>query len=206
MNEKILLSLKTKFAGVQENVLNRVAKKLSETVTSEDQIETAVAGVEFQQVLDMYGDSRANEAQTSSVLNYEKKHGLVNGKSLIKDKKPETQDDDDTPKWAKPFLEKLSTLEQSQAELAKAGKRMTMETRIEAKLKEKGIPLNFMKGIQLSDDTEFDTVVSQIEADFIEVKQELLNSGVVIDKPKAASGEDADLSELSGWAESKKQS
>ena len=39
MKEKIFVALKTKFEGVQDAILNRVADKLSKTVTEENQIE-----------------------------------------------------------------------------------------------------------------------------------------------------------------------
>lgn len=82
MKVKILAALKTKFTGVQDAILNRVADKLinSGKVTKEEDIATAVAGVEFQQVLEMYGDSRANEASATAVRNYETTHHLKDGK------------------------------------------------------------------------------------------------------------------------------
>lgn len=82
MKVKILAALKTKFTGVQDAILNRVADKIVSNgkVTKEEDIATAVDGVTFQQVLEMYGDSRANEASITAVRNYENTHKLKDGK------------------------------------------------------------------------------------------------------------------------------
>lgn len=82
MKKQILDSLKAKFSGVSEAILNRIADKLAKTVTTVEDVTTAVEGVTFQQVLESYGDSRATEAQQSAVTNYEKKHGLKDGKKI----------------------------------------------------------------------------------------------------------------------------
>lgn len=82
MKKQILDALKTKFPGVSENILNRIADKLAKTVTSEDGVATAVEGVTIQQVLESYGDSRATEATQTAISNYEKKHGLKEGQKV----------------------------------------------------------------------------------------------------------------------------
>ena len=61
MKGKILDALKAKFTGVSDTILDRVAEKLAKTVTTEEEVKTAVDGVTFQQVLESYGDSRATE-------------------------------------------------------------------------------------------------------------------------------------------------
>lgn len=88
MKKKIIEALATKFEGVEANILDRVAEKLSKTVRSEDEIQTIVDGVTFQSVLESYADSRTNEAVTSAVANYEKKYNLKNGKPIQVPPKP----------------------------------------------------------------------------------------------------------------------
>ena len=65
MREQILNALKAKFPGGNAIVLNRIADKLAKTVTTQEQLTTAVAGVtqEFIEIIESYGDSRATEAQ-----------------------------------------------------------------------------------------------------------------------------------------------
>ena len=84
MKQKIFEALKAKFTGVNANVLNRIAEKLAKTVTTDEQVTTAVAGVtqELIEVIESYGDSRATEAQQTAVTNYESKYGLKEGKPV----------------------------------------------------------------------------------------------------------------------------
>ena len=82
MRQQILEALKAKFSGVSEKILGRIADKLAKTVTTAEQVATAVEGVTFQQVLDSYGDSRAKEAQQTAVHNYETKYGLKDGQKI----------------------------------------------------------------------------------------------------------------------------
>lgn len=82
MKRLILDALKAKFEGVSEKILERLASNITKSVTSEDEVKTAVDGVSLQQLLDSYGDARATDAQKTAVLNYEKKHGLKDGKAV----------------------------------------------------------------------------------------------------------------------------
>ena len=84
MKQKILEALKAKFPGVNANVLNRIADKLAKTVTTDEQVTTAVAGVtkEFIEIIESYGDSRATEAQQTAVQTYETKYGLKDGQKV----------------------------------------------------------------------------------------------------------------------------
>ena len=109
MKKEILDALKAKFVGVSEAILNRIADK---TVTKQEDVATAVEGVTFQQVLESYGDSRATEAQQTAVTNYEKKHGLKDGKK-VEEPKPTEQPkpneetkpgEEEMPAWAKALV------------------------------------------------------------------------------------------------------
>ena len=82
MKKKLLEALKTKFVGVDEAILERIATKKTEGVTDESQITGIVDGINFQDVVKSYGDYRANEANVSSIKNYEEKHGLKDGKPI----------------------------------------------------------------------------------------------------------------------------
>lgn len=82
MKKEALDALKAKFSGVSEAILSRIADKIAKTAKTQEEVTTAVEGVTFQQVLESYGDSRATEAQQTAVTNYEKKHGLKDGKKV----------------------------------------------------------------------------------------------------------------------------
>ena len=95
--EQILAGLQQKFAGVDTATLTRIATKKAEGVTDETKVTSIVEGISFQDVMQNYGDFRAGQAQTSAVSNYEKKHGLKDGKP-IENPKPEPPKPNDPPK------------------------------------------------------------------------------------------------------------
>lgn len=82
MKKEALDALKAKYPGVSEAILSRIADKIAKTAKTQEEVTAAVEGVTFQQVLESYGDSRATEAQQTAVTNYEKKHGLKDGKKV----------------------------------------------------------------------------------------------------------------------------
>lgn len=81
---QIFEALKAKFTGGNAAVLNRIADKLAKTVTSAEQVATAVAGItqDFVDMMESYGDARATEAAQTSVRNYEATHGIKDGKPI----------------------------------------------------------------------------------------------------------------------------
>ncbi|MCM1225431.1 MAG: hypothetical protein NC548_64395, partial [Lachnospiraceae bacterium] len=83
MKKELLDALKAKFPGVSDNVLDRIATKLAKTVTTAEQVKTAVERVTIQQVIESYGDSRATEASNTArenaVKDYETRYGLKDG-------------------------------------------------------------------------------------------------------------------------------
>lgn len=68
MKDRILAALKAKFSGVSADILDRIAVMLAKTVTTEEQVATAVEGVteELINVIEGYGDSRATGAQKTA--------------------------------------------------------------------------------------------------------------------------------------------
>ena len=67
MKEKIQQLLRAKFSGTPTIVIDRVADHLSQTVTEESQLETAIAGVEplvtsFATILQSETDRRVTDA------------------------------------------------------------------------------------------------------------------------------------------------
>jgi hypothetical protein len=94
MKDKLLALLKTKFTGVSEALLIRMAEKLAKTVTQEDQTDAAVEAVTIQQIIEAESDRRVTEAvktaQKTAIQNYETTHGLKDGlKTVTGDAVPE---------------------------------------------------------------------------------------------------------------------
>ncbi|MBP1615792.1 MAG: hypothetical protein H6Q13_3240 [Bacteroidetes bacterium] len=174
MKEKILAALKTKFVGIDDAILTRIAEKRAEGVTDESQIPTIVEGVSFQDVLTSYGDFRAGDASNSAVRNYEKKHSLKDGKSVENpDPKPEPIQVPKTDDMAtmianavsaavKPLSDKLAGFEQKESQV-------TRQTQVLAKAKEYGIPESFAKKVSIAEDADLDTYFKELKQDFANV-------------------------------------
>ena len=180
--EQILAGLKTKFQGVEDAILQRIASKKAEGVTDESKVNSIVEGITFQDVLTSYGDFRADGAQKTAVSNYEKKHNIKDGKP-IEEPKPQptpTPNPAPTPKPNEP----QDLAAQIAAALGTALKPLTdrmdaMDAKTKADERSKqidevaksfGIPEFAYKGKTIADDADLNQY-------FTDLKQEMQNSG-----------------------------
>lgn len=181
--ELILTGLQQKFSGVDTATLTRIATKKAEGITDETKVTSIVEGISFQDVIQNYGDFRAGQAQTSAVSNYEKKHGLKDGKPIENPKpeppKPEPPKPNDPPKpqetdiakmiadgiatGIKPFADKLAKMEEQEAQAQR-------NSQISAVAKKYGIPEFMLKDRNIPENTDLDTY-------FKDMKQDMSNSG-----------------------------
>ncbi|WP_347145816.1 hypothetical protein [Parabacteroides goldsteinii] len=170
MKEKILALLKTKFPGVDEATLIRIAEKKATGVTDESQVQPIVDGVSFQDVLNSYGDFRANGAVSSAVINYEKKHNLKDGKPIENPNPNPEEKKEDVPAWAQVLIDSNKNLSTELSALKQEKLQATRQEQILSKAKEYGIPETQAKRYGIPDDADLD-------AYFKDVKQELSNEG-----------------------------
>ena len=213
MNETILQLLRTKFPGVSDAILGRIAAKLAKTATTEDQAKTAVEGVTIQQVLESYGDSRANEAQRTAVQNYEQKHGLKDGKPIEDDKgdgkggnKGAGAGDgaggdgkkDEIPAWAQALIESTNAVKTRLD--AMDGNRIT-ETRRQ-KLSEitQRLPENIRKAydrtpVDKLSDEEFNQLVTDVTTEVDGIVGSMRSKGAVFNVPPGGQQVPAQLTE-----------
>lgn len=169
--EQILAALQQKFSGVDTAILSRIANKKGEGVTDESKVNSIVEGIGFQDVLNSYGDFRADGAASTAVKNYERKHNLKDGNAVDEPKPTPTNEPQDIAKLiadavsaaVSPLSDKLT-----QFEAAKA--RETRGEQILAKAKEYGIPDTIAKRYAIPDDADLDSY-------FKDAKQELANAG-----------------------------
>lgn len=180
--EQILAGLQTKFPGADTATLTRIATKKAEGVTDETKVNSIVEGISFQDVMQNYGDFRAGQAQTSSIANYEKKHGLKDGKPIENPKpeppKPEPKPDekpdiakliaDGIAAGIKPFSDKLAALEAKEAQTQRMAQ-------ISSVAKKYGIPDFMLKDRTIPENTDLDTYMK-------DVKQEMTNAGFQFNK------------------------
>lgn len=177
MKEKILALLKTKFPGVDEATLIRIADKKAVGVTDESQVQPIADGVSFQDVLNSYGDFRANGAVASAVTNYEKKHNLKDGKPIENpnpNPNPEEKKED-VPTWAQALIDSNKNLSTELSALKQEKLQATRQEQILAKAKEYGIPETLIPMLKVADDTDLDVFMKDakqtfVNAGFAEVK------------------------------------
>lgn len=184
MKEKILALLKTKFPGVDEATLIRIAEKRATGVTDESQVQTIADGVSFTDVLNSYGDFRANSAVTSAVSNYEKKHGLKDGKPIENpnpNPNPEEKKED-VPAWAQALIESNKTLSTELLALKQEKLQATRQEQVLAKAKEYGIPETLVPMLKVAEDADLDTY-------FKDAKQQFVNAGLAEVKSPETGGD-----------------
>lgn len=214
MKQAILTALNGKFAGVSAAILGRVADKLisSGKVTKTEDVADAVAGVTFQQVLEQYGDSRADEAQKSAVKNYEKTHNLKDGKPVdaANGTQPgaatagaqtttttptttttaqEQKLSEETPAWAQALIEQNKALN---ARLDAMQHEKTATSR-QSKLAEvlKNAPATVRSRYEkdfarmtFKDDEEFDGWLTELTPDIEQISTDFSAKGGVVGRPK----------------------
>lgn len=203
MREQILNLLRTRFEGVGEKVLGRIADKLAKTATTEQEAKTSVEGLTLQQVCESYADSRATEAQQTAVANYEKKHGLRDGKPAApapapQPAKAETEPKpgtptpgSDLPEWARALVESNKKLEAQltamQGEKRTATRRQQIDD-ITAKLPESLRKAYSHLALESLSDQDFDTLRSEVEGEVSAIAADTAARGAVFGRPTVKGG------------------
>lgn len=190
MKEKLLALLIAKFAGVDNAILDRIATKQAATITDEGQLQTVADGVTFATIVNSEGDRRATEASQSAVLNYEKKHGLKEGKPANPANPPvPAPDDPNEPAWFKAYRQtqekKQADIEAELSQFKAAKAAETFNATAKAKLKEKDIPDSFVGAFNIESEDKIEEFITAQEARFTAFKQEQINTGNWVDKPAA---------------------
>ena len=204
MKQQILTALKAKFVGVSDAILDRVATKLAQTVTTAEQVQTAVDGVTFQQVLESYGDSRATQATQTAVHNYETKYGLKDG---VKVTPPETQPPvvppvtppvtppaggaKTIPAWAQALIDSNNSLKNELAQMKTARTTETRKQQISTLIEK--LPENLRKAYSRTPvdgltDEQFTTLVGEITTEVGDIQSSIQQKGAVFGKPAAQNG------------------
>ena len=179
--EQILAGLKTKFQGVEDAILQRIASKKAEGVTDESKVNSIVEGSSFQDVLTSYGDYRADGAQRTArknaIADYEKLHNIKDGNPIEKPKPQPTQTPtpqpkpaEEVPAWAQSLIDSNKTLSERLASMDAKTKADARNAQIEEVAKSFGIPEFAYKGKTIADDADLNKY-------FTDLKQEMQNSG-----------------------------
>lgn len=199
MKERILSALKAKFQGVNANILDRIATMLAKTVTTDEQVTTAVEGVtkEFIDVVEAYGDSRATEAATTAVQNYESKYKLHEGKPTENPvtkptgQKPKEGEEDTTPAWAQSLIDSnkalTERLNQLESDRTTASRRQQIAS-IVAKLPEKMRKPYERIGLDNLKDEEFESLKNEITTEVDGLAADIKSKGAVFGRPTSSKG------------------
>lgn len=214
MKQAIITALNGKFAGVSANILGRVADKLisSGKVKKAEDIADAVADVTFQQVLEQYGDSRADEAQKSAVKNYEDKYKIKDGKPVEEanggaqqpgatattpptagqtttaTQQPSEQSEQ-TPAWAQALLEQNKALNARLDAMQQEKTATTRQSKLAEVLKNapETVRSRYEKDfarMSFKDDDEFDGWLTELTPDIEQMSVDLTAKGGVVSRPK----------------------
>lgn len=207
MKQKIFEALKAKFVGGNANVLNRIAEKLAKTVTTDEQVATAVAGVtqELIEVIESYGDSRATEAQQTAVTNYESKYGLKEGKPIdggapaggqpqggttVNNNQP-AGGAESVPAWAQQLIDSNKTLTERlnkmDGERTTATRKQQLMAIIE-KLPEKLRKPYERISVDMLSDEQFTALVGEVTTEVDGLVADFNSKGAVFGKPSAHNG------------------
>ncbi len=204
MHKIALDALKTRFEGISESVLDRMAKKIAKTATTAEEVKSAVEEVTIQQIIDAEGDRRATDAQKTAVANYERKHGLKDGKTIESSAPNEPTDtpdvkvSEDMPQWAKAIVETNAKLQQQLS--AMSSERITNDRKQQLSAVVEQLPEHLQKPYArmkldgLSDE-EFKTTLEDVKTEVGGIVDNLKQSGLVFARPLA--GENKDAQELS---------
>ena len=204
MKQQILTALKAKFVGVSDAILDRVATKLAQTVTTAEQVQTAVDGVTFQQVLESYGDSRATQATQTAVHNYETKYGLKDGVKVTPPEKqppvvppvtppvtPPAGGAETVPAWAQALIDSNNSLKNELAQMKTARTTETRKQQISTLIEK--LPENLRKAYSRTPvdgltDEQFTALVGEITTEVGDIQSSIQQKGAVFGKPAAQHG------------------
>lgn len=202
----ILDALRKKFDGVDEKVLNRIARNATKTVKSEDEATQFVEDYTIQQVIDSYSDSRVTE----SISSYEKKHGLKDGKPVDaddntddadKDKKNEPdkdqkdnkdkdgKDKDEMPAWARALIDGQTRLNERLDGIEKGKQADVRKSKFLDTIKD--APDKFRERAEkafgrytFKDDDDFNSYLEELAEEAEEAKGEAETKGAIVTPPK----------------------
>ena len=186
MKEKILNALKTKYAGVQNALLDRVADNLTKTVTDETKIQDAVNGLDslpisitdFGLMLQTEGDKRAQTAVLTHETSLKDKFNFVPKSTPTPSPAPipipinETADQKD-----------LRELREWRQSVTNKETQAALRSKLTAKLDEKKIPHSFAEGVLIEKEEDIENAFKSVESKYTEVKQHFINENILIDKP-----------------------
>jgi hypothetical protein len=190
MKKTAIEALKSKFEGVSESMLSRVADKIAKTATTIEDVTTSVEGMTWQTLMESYADSRATEAQKTAVSNYERKHNLKDGQK-VNATQAGAETDPDTPAWAKSLTEQMMAMSQRigliEGEKIHNSRKQQLDALVGKLPETLRKPYARMAYKDLSEE-DFGSLLTEVGAEVEAVTKEVSSTGAVFGKPRASQG------------------
>lgn len=189
MKEKLLDALKAKFKGGNAQILDRIATELAKTVKTEEEVTTAVEGVNesFINIITAYGDNRATEAQQTAIKTYEKKYGLKEGVRVEEPKPGVVVDEpgDENTKLLKQLLEQNKQLTERLDKMD--GDRVTRSRQDELNTILSALPESvrkpYLRTPLTGTDEEWDTLKTELQTEVDELSKQFRAKGAAFSVP-----------------------
>lgn len=194
MKEKILEALKTKFEGVKDEILGRMAEKAAKTVKTDAEMKTYIEGVTMQTLLEAYGDSRATDAQKTAVANYERKHNIKDGKPVEEPKpiEPKPKGEETVPAWVQAIIDSNKAMQEELAAIKGEKVATTRKAQLDEILKDcpEKVKARFEKDfarLNFKDDDDFAGWLAESKADIEAITADFTTKGGIVTPPKTGS-------------------
>lgn len=184
MKEQILAALRTKYKnlGLSEKAFESVALFLENTVTSEDQIETATSGVE-PILKGMQGE--ADKVRTESAKKYQELEKTIPKKEAgAAEPKKEEDKKEDVPEYVKILLERLDKIEGSKVLDSRKQKLETAISKLPSEMR--GSYSRYK--LDAYNDEEFDSLLTEVSGEVETVSATLAAKGAVFSTPVGGGG------------------
>lgn len=184
--------------------MGRIADKLAKTVTTAEQVATAVEGVTLQQLLDSYGDSRATEAQQTAVHNYESKYGLKDGQKIdngggsqggqqggAQTVQTPPAGGEQVPAWAQALIDSNKTITERLNKMDVDRTTATRKQQLSAIIEK--LPENLRKAYERTpvdglSEEQFSTLIGEITSEVDGIVNDTRAKGAVFGRPAAQNG------------------
>lgn len=189
MWEKILAALITKYGnlGINNEILEGLAKQLALSVKEDTEINAAVVGAEpTLKAIQSFGDKRAGTSKTEAERLKAEKEAIELKLKELETKVPK-EEKEEMPSYMKTVLDKIQSLETGLNNFNADRQSQTLTQKLTGILTEKNIPESFSKialaGRQFKDEAEVTALAELVTTQFEAFKQDSVNTGFSFTAP-----------------------
>lgn len=183
MKKIILEALKTKFDGVSADILTRIADKLATKAQSEDEAKELAEGVSVQDLLERYGDYRAQQA-----ANKQKPESKPTPEPIPDaDPKPQDPKGDEMPEWAKSLKAELDGYKANELANKRLGGLRELIKELPDSLKAR-YERDFAR-LTFKDEEDYQQWISELTPDVESIVEDIKKMGGNLSNPKGGGGD-----------------